>query len=206
MNKNKLNTIAVVLKRTNYKEADKILTVYTKDLGKISCIAKGIRKISSKKLGALEPFCLTKIHIVESYGYYIVTQTNIIKSFINIKSNYESITNGLYMLEIFDKIVPLESPNLTLFNFLSKSLYFYDLKPSLTIINGYNIKLLRLLGFYSEDIFVTQSQQELAKQLEKSKFEEILKLPDNQINFSIQAILRNYTEEVAESKIRSILN
>ena len=57
---------AIVLKRIEYGEADRILTVLTKNHGKISVIAKGVRKPKSKLAGGIEIFCVNSISYVNS--------------------------------------------------------------------------------------------------------------------------------------------
>ena len=49
-------TEGIILKRINFGEADRILTSYTKHFGKISLLAKGVRKITSRKGGNIELF------------------------------------------------------------------------------------------------------------------------------------------------------
>ena len=65
-------TRGIIIKRSNYSEADRILTIYTEKLGKIRVNAKGIRKIKSKLAGSLEPFCLTDFVIAEGRNLDIV--------------------------------------------------------------------------------------------------------------------------------------
>ena len=57
-------TKAIILARTNFAEADRILTILTKDFGKIKVIAKGVRKERSKLAGSIEPFCVSDISFI----------------------------------------------------------------------------------------------------------------------------------------------
>lgn len=63
---NLLTTQAIVLKRTPYGEADKILTVLTPHYGKVSLIAKGVRKAKSKNAGGVELFTISDITYLET--------------------------------------------------------------------------------------------------------------------------------------------
>ncbi|MFH1792345.1 MAG: DNA repair protein RecO, partial [Patescibacteria group bacterium] len=56
MKQRNYSTEAIILATKDYSEADRILVVYTKDFGKLSLIAKGVRKTTSKKRGHLEIF------------------------------------------------------------------------------------------------------------------------------------------------------
>ena len=59
-----LRTEGVILKRRNFGEADRILTIYTRDYGKVICLAKGVRRPRSKKAGHLELGSWCKIFAV----------------------------------------------------------------------------------------------------------------------------------------------
>ena len=63
----------IVLSRKNYGEADRILVILSKNFGKLSLLAKGIRKIKSKKRGSLEIFCQIKFSAVNGHGFDIMT-------------------------------------------------------------------------------------------------------------------------------------
>ena len=104
MRSNYSSTKAIILKRINYKDADKIITMYTKELGKISTIAKGIRKVTSRKRSHLELLNLVEVYLVESHDWYIITQAQAIKSFSRLKDNLSTTSWGYYVAEIFEKI------------------------------------------------------------------------------------------------------
>ena len=65
---------AVVLRHADYGEADRILTLYTRQLGKTRAIVKGARKITSRKAGHLEPFTHVRLQFARSRDLPIVTQ------------------------------------------------------------------------------------------------------------------------------------
>lgn len=58
-----VKTLGIVLKGSNFGEADKILTVFTLSLGKVKVMAKGIRKIRAHLCGSLEPFMLVDLQL-----------------------------------------------------------------------------------------------------------------------------------------------
>jgi DNA repair protein RecO (recombination protein O) len=65
---------AVVLRHANWGEADRILTLYTREQGKLRAVAKGARKIRSRKAGHLEPFTHITLQLAKSRDIPIVTQ------------------------------------------------------------------------------------------------------------------------------------
>ena len=71
----------IILARKNYSEADRILTCFSKSYGKISLLAKGIRKLKSKKRGHLEVFSHIKFSASRGHGMDIITEVETINTF-----------------------------------------------------------------------------------------------------------------------------
>ena len=72
---------AVVLRQRRLGEADRILTLYTPQLGKLDAVAKGVRKQTSRKAGHLEPFTLTALLVAGGRNLDIITQAETVESF-----------------------------------------------------------------------------------------------------------------------------
>ena len=191
---------AIILKRINYKDADRILTLYTKNNGKISANARGIRKLLSKKRSHLELFNYTSVYVIKTGDRHLITQAELINPFSKLKTDYKLTTWGYYAVEIFEKMVPEDDNNSIIFDLLHKTLKYIDLYGNPNILNGYNLKLLKILGFYSK----SKSVSDYKMDIEKLTFEEILKL-----NYPSQLIekefgeIRNITEDIIESKIKT---
>lgn len=64
----RISTKAIILRRINYEEADRIITAITPDHGKVSLYAKGVRKSGSKLAGGLELFSVSDIVLIEGKG------------------------------------------------------------------------------------------------------------------------------------------
>jgi len=100
----KINTVAVVLKSINYKDSDKIYTLLTKDLGKISAIARGVRKISSRRAGNLDKLNLVKVALSEGLGgMRQIDEVSGLNSFRGLKNNYGLSTKCSYVIELLHK-------------------------------------------------------------------------------------------------------
>lgn len=98
------STEGVVLKRINFSEADRIVTIFTKDFGKITGLAKGVRKTSSRKKGGLEPATHSRCLFIERKGMPLITQTHIMNSFSGNQANLVVVTQTFQMLEIVDAL------------------------------------------------------------------------------------------------------
>ena len=214
MRSNYSSTKAIILKRINYKDADKIITMYTKELGKISTIAKGIRKVTSRKRSHLELLNLVEVYLVESHDWYIITQAQAIKSFSRLKDNLSTTSWGYYVAEIFEKITSESEKNSKLFEFLEKTIRVLDKTKNFSIVNAFNLKLLRMNGFYSifelrssklnnisQDILIYFDNIELKKYEEIARIETPIEVIQN-----AHLILKDYTESVLERPIKTVIN
>ncbi len=204
-----LKTKAIVLKRSNYKEADRLVTLYTEDKGKITTIAKGIRKTTSSKRGHLELFNLVDIEAIDHKGWYILTQAQSIETFSKIKEDLTVTAYAYYISEIFEKLVTEDEPNDVLFRLLRKTLTFIDKFPTLTLVNAFNLKLLKLLGFYSRSQTKNLAQYivQYLNEIEMSRYEFLsTRAYEPTIEKQAHSFLKNFTESVLERGIKTKLD
>lgn len=201
-----LKTKAIVLKRNNYKEADRLVTLYTEEKGKITATAKGVRKITSTKRGHIELFNLIDMQAVDHKGWYILTQAENIKTFSKLKEDLTLTSYGYYISEIFEKLVPEDEGSDMLFKFLTKTLDLLDKTGKLTILNAFNVKILRMLGFYSRSQIkgLAPELTQYINKLEMNTYED-LNTEDFPLAIEKQAhtFLRNFTEGVLEREIKT---
>ena len=116
-----IRTLGYVLKRTNYGEADRILNLITPQ-GKISAIAKGVRKEKSKLAGGIEMFTLTDFNIHLGRGEFgVVTGAKMMKHYGEIVKDFGKMELAAMMLKKINKTVE-NSDNAEYFNILDQSL------------------------------------------------------------------------------------
>ncbi len=95
---------AIVLARLDYGEADRIITVLTKDAGKIRVMAKGVRKERSKLAAGVELFSETSLGLIEGRGdLYSLAGTQLITHFGLLLKDYERSQAGFEMLQLINK-------------------------------------------------------------------------------------------------------
>jgi DNA repair protein RecO (recombination protein O) len=94
----------IVLNRRDYSEADRIITVFSYEKGKIVLLAKGVRKLSSKRLGSLEIGTHLRAMAISGKSMDILSQTVIINSYEYLKHNLASITRLYQLLEVIDSL------------------------------------------------------------------------------------------------------
>ncbi len=80
-------TEAVVLKRSDFGEADRLLTLYTPRLGKCRVLAKGVRRLTSRKAGHLELFTHAQLLVAKARSLDIVTQAETIDAYANLRKD-----------------------------------------------------------------------------------------------------------------------
>ncbi len=144
----------MVLRHSNYGEADRILTLYTRDHGKLKVIAKGIRKIQSRKAGHLEPFTYSTIQLSRSHDLPIVTQAETITGFSNIHADLDRTAQAALVIELLDRFTFEAENNTILFGLVVETLKRLDETEDVFIpVKYYEIHLLDLLG-YKPELFV----------------------------------------------------
>jgi DNA repair protein RecO (recombination protein O) len=94
----------VVLRRRDFGEADRLVTVLTDDYGKIRALAKGTRRTKSRMGGHLEPYTRTNLLIARGRNLDIITQAEVVNSMRNLRATELSISYAAHWAEIADQI------------------------------------------------------------------------------------------------------
>jgi DNA repair protein RecO (recombination protein O) len=115
-------TEAIVLRRKDIGEADRILTLFTPGRGKIRAIAKGIRKPRSRKAGHLELFTRARLLLAQGRDLDHVTQADMVEAYRPLREDLLRSAYAAYMVELLDRFTPDEEENEALFDLLSQGL------------------------------------------------------------------------------------
>ncbi len=142
------HTQAIVLSHIEYGEADRILKIFTLEKGKISAIAKGVRKIRSRKAGHLEPFTHVNLYLAKGRNLDIITQAETIDPFLGLRENLERVAYASYVMELLDRFTYEEGQNVGLFRLLANTLSRLENQSNTeTVVHFFEVRLLDLLGF-----------------------------------------------------------
>src|SRR5688572_16598982 len=109
----------IVLKRLNFGEADRILTLFSRHRGKFSAIAKGVRKTTSRKAPHVELFSHAKLYFALGYNLPIVTQAETIDDYSHLKNNLETAKLAFHLLEVLDKLTAEDETHTDIFDQLA---------------------------------------------------------------------------------------
>lgn len=96
------NATGLVLHRTDLGEYDRILTLYTRERGKLSAVAKGARRGSSRLSGATELFVLARMQLAVGKSLDIVTQCEIESNFVGLRTDLQRLARATYLCELLD--------------------------------------------------------------------------------------------------------
>jgi len=142
-------TEAVVLRHANWGEADRILTIYTREQGKLRAIAKGARKIRSHKAGHLEPFTHITLQLARSRDLPIVTQVETLDPYLPLRDDLIRTGYAAYVLELLDRFTyEQEGGNPHLFRLLTDTLERLCSTAEIWgVVRFYEMRLLDYLGF-----------------------------------------------------------
>lgn len=140
---------AIILRRQEFAEADRLLTAFTFDHGKLKLIAKGVAKPAGRKTGHVELFTRSTLLIRRGREIHVVQQAEMTEPYLILQENVERGAYASYFVELLDCFTEFEEQNPSLYNLLEVALSWLcdlDLDPRLTT-RFYELRLLSLVGF-----------------------------------------------------------
>lgn len=163
-----ISSEAFVLSAKPYSEADKIITVFSKDFGKLSLMAKGVRKLKSKKRGTLEPFSRFRFIAHTGHGMPIVTETEMIDGYSKIRKDLARVSVAYFLMEVVMRSTQEEESITEVYDLLAE--YLKDLETRKNLKNlrrEFSLKLMEILGFIPEGQFVPKPDEMLEHIIER---------------------------------------
>ena len=142
-------TKGVVLRETETKEADKILTLLTADRGKISVIARGVRRKSCKYAACAQQMVYSEWTLYQKGEWYYANEGATAELFNGLRTNLEALALGCYFAELTETVTAPEVPAGALLPHLLNGLYALSAlqKPPALVKPAFEIKLLCLAGY-----------------------------------------------------------
>jgi DNA repair protein RecO (recombination protein O) len=153
---------AIVISHTDYGETDRILNLFTREVGKIHAIAKGVRKEHSRKAGHLEPFTCVTLMLARGTSLWIISQAETVADFADIKADLERTALAAYCLELVDRFTTEEENHPQLYRLLRETLTrFSSFDPSYNITRFFEMRFLEMVGFRPELFHCVQCRAEI---------------------------------------------
>lgn len=119
-------TDAIVLRRHDFGEADRVLTLYSPSLGKLRAIAKGVRRPKSRLGGHVELFTHVNALVAQGRNLDIVTQAEAVRSFHGIRDDLWKAAYASYVAEMVDRFTEDRLENRAVFDLLRDALTYVD--------------------------------------------------------------------------------
>lgn len=113
---------AIVLRRRDSGESDRRLTLLTRESGKIDVVAKGARKSASRLAGPSEPLSIANFFIASGRRNSFVTQAQPLPAFRGLRKDFDRISFGLALAELYAAVLPFDEAVPEIFDLLEKSL------------------------------------------------------------------------------------
>ena len=145
----RLTTQGIVLRETNYKEADKILTVLTRDLGKRTVKARGCRRKNSKLTAASQLLVYSEMTLYERGEFITLNEADPLEQFWSVRQDLEDLALASYFAEVTEATAQEGEAVPELLSLLLNSLYALDTlkKPRALVKAAFELKLLCLTGY-----------------------------------------------------------
>jgi len=142
------NSRGFILRQRDYRDSDKLLSIFTEKKGKITAVAKGIKKPKSSLRACAQPFCHAYLHLNQGREMDLLTQARLLDFYANSRSDLERSLYCIYLMELLDKSllenIPLPALYKTLLLVLS-AINEQGLNP--LFIRYFEAQLLASLGY-----------------------------------------------------------
>ncbi len=142
-------TKGLVLRETQYKESDKLLSVLTEDLGLITAKARGVRRKNSPLRSGCQMLTYSDFTFYERNGYYTVNETEPLRLFSGIRSDIELLSLGAYFAQLLETVSDAGQHDPELLPLGLNCLYALDTlkKSQKTVKAVFELRLLCISGF-----------------------------------------------------------
>lgn len=139
----------IVIRTNHYGESNKVVTLYTREWGKVGVMARGAKKPNSRLAAVTQPFTYGQFLVRKGSGLGTLQQGDMITSMREIKEDIFLTAYASYIVDLTDKSTEEKKPNPYLFELLHQSLHYmnegYD--PEI-LVHIYEMKMLNSLGLY----------------------------------------------------------
>lgn len=144
-----LKTEGLVLRETEYKDADKLLTVLTKDRGQLTLRARGVRSRSSKLKSGCQLLAFSEFTIFENKGYMLVDEAVPIELFMPLRQDIELLSLASYFTQVAETLSQEDEPNPALVSLILNSLFAlsYLKYPQALVKGAFELRAACIAGY-----------------------------------------------------------
>lgn len=139
----------IVTRYTNYRENDRILTIFSPEIGRIDVKSRGCRRMKSPLLPCSQPFVYGEFELYRAKDKYTLNQCEIRETFFPIRENYDAFSSASAILQLVTDTIQENEPNEALFSLVYHTLSFlaYGTANARDLLACFLIRFLNLTGF-----------------------------------------------------------
>jgi DNA repair protein RecO (recombination protein O) len=139
---------AVVLRRVDFGEADRVLVLFTRERGKMPVVAKGIRRMSSRMAGHLELFTRSELMLAKGANLDVVTQAETRDSYRAVREDLTRTSTAFLIVELTDALTEEDVEHPELFELLTATFRALGTTDDPRLVAAhYQLRLLDVSGF-----------------------------------------------------------
>lgn len=156
-------THAIVLKRRNIAETDRIVTIFSKEYGRMRVYARGVRRVHSRRSAYLEVFSNTAFVLHRGNKWDSVTEATPLHAFSRLRTDLPRVSQGYYLCELVDALLPERQEHRDVYMLLLDTLTALDdvtQADPVEINEQFALELLRILGYLARDRALSSGQIE----------------------------------------------
>jgi DNA repair protein RecO (recombination protein O) len=155
-------TEALILHRSDFGEADRLLNVFTPQHGRLRLLAKGVRRLTSRKAGHVEPFTHVNLLVARGQTLDIVSQAEIVEPFRPLHENLELASLAYYVAELIAGFTEERDENAPLFDLaLATFSRLCEAREPALVLRFFEMRALGLLGYQPQLYFCVACQAQL---------------------------------------------
>lgn len=143
-------TKGLILRESQYKDNDKILTILTEELGLITAKARGVKRKNSNLRSGCQLLCYSELTLFEKNGYYTINEAEPVAMFIGLRTDIELLSLGAYFAQLLENLSAQDQVNPELLSLGLNSLYALEKlkKPQGLVKAVFELRLLSLSGYF----------------------------------------------------------
>lgn len=139
----------IVIRESTYKDNDKIITILTDSIGKVSVIAKGAKKTNSPYLASSQYLVYSEFVLYQNTGYFYLNSASVINTFYNLRIDLDKLQIVFELTKLINSVTDENQECEKILKLFLNTIYALDKldKDKKLIVNAFKIKLFTLLGF-----------------------------------------------------------
>jgi DNA repair protein RecO (recombination protein O) len=142
---------AVIISHKDFGEADRLIRLFSLEHGKLNAIAKGARKIRSRKAAHIEPFTYAALVLAKGQSFWIITQADTKNTYPAIRADLRKTAKSAYILELADQLTGDEQAEPAIFHLITAALQRIDaVEDPFNAVLNFELRMLDHTGFKPE--------------------------------------------------------